>query len=170
MTLILTILFIFAILLINEIWWRKQRVHNEISRKFVHVTVGTFVAFWPFFLTWQEIRILSIAFIVCVLVSKQLKIFQAIHSVQRPTYGEVLFAAAVGAIALITQNEWIYMAAVLQMSLADGLAAIVGTRFGNRTRYMVLGHPKSVHGTATFLVVSIAIFIIFTGFSGIMNS
>ena len=117
MTLILTILFIFAILLINEIWWRKQRVHNEISRKFVHVTVGTFVAFWPFFLTWQEIRILSIAFIVCVLVSKQLKIFQAIHSVQRPTYGEVLFAAAVGAIALITQNEWIYMAAVLQMSL-----------------------------------------------------
>ncbi len=170
MPLILTVLAIFVLLVINELWWRKRHTHNEFSRKFIHITVGSFVAFWPFFLEWDQIKLLSIAFIVVVLVSKQLKIFQAIHSVQRPTHGELLFAAAVGALALISQNEWIYMAAVLQMSLADGMAAIVGTRFGNQTKYMVFGHTKSIYGTVTFLVISIAILLVFTAFSGIILS
>lgn len=166
MAVILSVLFIFALLVVCELWWRKRHVHDEFSRKFIHITVGSFVAFWPFFLDWNEIKLLSIAFIVVVLVSKKLKLFQAIHSVQRPTHGELLFAAAVGAIALITQNEWIYMAAVLQMSLADGLAAVVGTRFGNHTRYMVFGHTKSVYGTATFFIVSMAILAVFSIYSG----
>lgn len=170
MVLILTILTVFIILIANELWWRKKHVHDEFSRKFVHITVGSFVAFWPFFLDWNEIKLLSIAFIVVVLASKKLKVFQAIHSVQRPTHGELFFALAVGALALISQNEWIYMAAVLQMSLADGLAAVVGTRFGNQTRYMVLGHTKSIHGTLTFFIVSVAILIVFTAFSGIILS
>ena len=170
MALILTILTVFILLVANELWWRRKKVQDEFSRKFIHITVGSFVAFWPFFLDWNEIKLLSIAFIVVVLASKQLKVFQAIHSVQRPTHGELFFALAVGALALISQNEWIYMAAILQMSLADGFAAVVGTRFGNNTRYMVLGHTKSIHGTLTFLVVSIAILIVFTAFSGIILS
>ncbi|MFO0781826.1 MAG: hypothetical protein U0524_02950 [Candidatus Saccharimonadales bacterium] len=170
MTLILTILTVFILLVANELWWRRKKVQDEFSRKFIHITVGSFVAFWPFFLDWNDIKLLSIAFIVVVLASKQLKVFQAIHSVQRPTHGELFFALAVGALALISQNEWIYMAAILQMSLADGLAAVIGTRFGNNTRYMVLGHTKSIHGTVTFLVVSIAILLVFTAFSGIILS
>ena len=170
MALILTILTVFILLVANELWWRRKKVQDEFSRKFIHITVGSFVAFWPFFLDWNEIKLLSIAFIVVVLASKQLKVFQAIHSVQRPTHGELFFALAVGALALISQNEWIYMAAILQMSLADGLAAVIGTRFGNNTRYMVLGHTKSIHGTVTFLVVSIAILLVFTAFSGIILS
>ena len=170
MALILTILTVFILLVANELWWRRKKVQDEFSRKFIHITVGSFVAFWPFFLDWNEIKLLSIAFIVVVLASKQPKVFQAIHSVQRPTHGELFFALAVGALALISQNEWIYMAAILQMSLADGFAAVVGTRFGNNTRYMVLGHTKSIHGTLTFLVVSIAILIVFTAFSGIILS
>jgi len=170
MTLILTVLTVFILLVANELWWRRKKVQDEFSRKFIHITVGSFVAFWPFFLDWNDIKLLSIAFIVVVLASKQLKVFQAIHSVQRPTHGELFFALAVGALALISQNEWIYMAAILQMSLADGLAAVIGTRFGNNTRYMVLGHTKSIHGTVTFLVVSIAILLVFTAFSGIILS
>lgn len=168
MALILTILTVFILLVTNELWWRRKKVQDEFSRKFIHITVGSFVAFWPFFLDWDEIKLLSIAFIIVVLASKKLKVFQAIHSVQRPTHGELFFALAVGALALISQNEWIYMAAILQMSLADGLAAVVGTRFGNNTRYMVFGHTKSIHGTVTFLVVSIAILIVFTAFSGVI--
>jgi phytol kinase len=49
--------------------------------------------------------------------------------------------------------------ALLQMSLADGFAAIVGTRFGRDNKYHLLGHNKSVVGTATFLFVSLAILI-----------
>lgn len=154
-----TVLGILTFLIANEVWWRRHRIHDEFSRKFVHIAVGSFVATWPFFLGWGQIELLSIAFFVVVGVSKYLHIFQAIHNVQRPTWGELFFALAVGTIALVTHNQWIYMAAVLQMSLADGLAAIVGVRYGKRTRYRVFGQDKSVIGTLTFLIVSIAILV-----------
>ena len=164
--LLITVIIVFALLIFNELWWRKHTVHNELSRKFIHITVGSFVAFWPFFLDWNQIKLLSIAFVVVVLVSKQLNVFQAIHSVNRPTKGEIFFALAVGAVALISEDKWIYMAAVLQMSLADGLAAIIGTMYGKSTRYTVFGHVKSIYGTATFFVTSLLILLGYVYFSG----
>jgi phytol kinase len=158
---VLTILVVFAILLVNELWWRKRNIHGEFSRKFVHVTVGSFVAFWPFYLSWRQIEILSVAFFIVVALSKYLKLFQAIHSVQRPTWGELCFAVSVGLVATITHNKWIYAASLLQMALADGFAAIIGLRFGGRFSYRIFGHTKSVIGTLTFFVVSLLILIAF---------
>jgi phytol kinase len=164
--LIVTILAVLVLLLINEYWWRWQEVHNEFSRKFVHIVVGSFVASWPFFLSWGEIQFLSLAFLIVVSLSKYFNVFQAIHSVQRPTLGEVFFAAAVGLITLITQNAWIYAAALLMMSLADGLAAVIGTRYGLRNRYSVLGHTKSWIGTTTFFVIALLILSGYSMWSG----
>ena len=140
-------------------------MHGEFSRKFIHITVGSLVAFWPFFLSWRQIQLLSIAFLIVVVVSKYLHLFQAIHSVQRPTYGELYFALAVGIVPFITHDKWIYMAALLQMSLADGLAAIMGSRYGKQS-YLVFGHTKSVVGTVTFFVVSLSILIGYIYLSG----
>lgn len=166
--LILTILAVLVLLLGNETWWRGHAVHGEFSRKFIHVTVGSFVAFWPFILSWRQIEWLSVAFLVAVGLSKYFHVFRAIHSVQRPTWGEVYFAAAVGLVALLTHNKWIYAAALLQMSLADGLAAILGIRYGRRQSYLVLGHAKSVVGTLTFFVVSVVILLGFSQWSGMV--
>ena len=165
-TLALTIAAVFIVLVTSEIWWRRHSSPDEFSRKFVHITIGSFVAFWPFFLSWNQIRLLSLAFLIVVCLSKYLHIFRAIHSVQRPTYGELYFALAVGGVSLITQNKWIYMAALLQMSLADGLAAVIGVRFGLARSYKVLGHTKTIVGSATFLVISLLILIGFNLLSG----
>jgi dolichol kinase len=157
--LVATAALVFLVLLASEFWWRKRKTDSELSRKFIHLTVGSFVAFWPFFLTWDEIRILSVVFILAVLVSKWLNIFQAIHSVQRPTWGEVYFAIVVGLLTYITHSKAIYAAALLQMSLADGMAAIVGVEYGIKKgrKYLVFGHPKTVIGTITFFLVSFAL-------------
>lgn len=159
---IITILVVLIVLLISEFLWRKVNLHEEFSRKFVHITIGSFVAFWPFYLSWNEIGLLSIAFLLVVLTSKKLKIFRAIHSVQRPTWGEIFFAVAVGLITLITHNKWIFMTALLQMSLADGLAAIIGIRFGQKSVYSIIGNTKSVVGTLTFFITSLLIMIIYS--------
>lgn len=154
MLILLTVLVVLIVLLANEFWYRLRKPNDELSRKFVHITIGSFVAFWPFFLTWNQIVFLSAAFLVVVLVSKYLKLFQAIHSVQRPTWGEVFFAIAVGAIALATHDKWIYTASLLVMSLADGLAAVIGTNYGGKFRYSIFGHPKTLLGTFTFFAIS----------------
>lgn len=167
MYLFLTVVAVFILLFGNEQIWRKKGFHNEASRKFIHLAVGSFVAFWPFFLSWNQIRLLSAAFLIVVAISKYFHLFRAIHSVQRPTWGEMFFAVAVGVVTLITQNKWVYMAALLQMSLADGLAAIIGVAYGKRRHYLIFGQTKSLIGTATFIVVSVYILLSFTYLSGI---
>jgi len=152
------VLVVALLLLCNEWWWHGKK-HGEASRKFVHITVGTFVAFWPLFLSWSQIEFLSLAFVAVVLVSRQFNIFKSIHSVQRSTWGELYFGAAVGLVALITHQPAIYVVALLHMSLADGWAAIIGHKYGGRFTYRVLGTRKSRLGTLTFLVVSLAILV-----------
>lgn len=157
----LSVLAVLAVLLVSEYGWRKQWLANEVGRKFVHILVGSFVAFWPFFMSWHEIRWLSVAFLVVVIASDRLKLFHAINSVQRPTYGQILFAVSVGLLTFITHSKAIYAAAILQMSLADGFAAIVGTRYGRDNKYYVFGHAKSIAGTVTFAVIAL---VVLTGY------
>jgi len=166
MALILTILAVFLILLGSEWWWRKRITHSEFSRKFVHITIGSFVAFWPFFLSWNEIRLLSVSFVIIIGLSKYFHVFRAIHSVQRPTLGELYFALAVGLLTYVTQNEWIYMAALLQMSLADGFAAVSGVRFGKQS-YLMFSHRKTLVGSLTFFVTSLVILIGYAHFADV---
>lgn len=164
-TLGLIILAVFGLITVSELLWRHRDLDPEYTRKFVHISVGTFVAFWPLFLTRNEIVALSAAFVVVVAISSYFNLFTAIHSVQRPTWGEVFFALSVGVLAYVADNGWIYLAALLHMSLADGLAALVGTKYGHRTRYYVFGHAKSVVGTVAFIVVSALIFAGFFKFT-----
>lgn len=165
MAVLLSLAVVALLLIANEVWWRKQKVHGELHRKFVHITVGSFVAFWPYFLSWNTIRILSLAFLVGVAVSKYFGIFKAIHAVTRPTWGEVYFALAVGLNTFITDKPAIYTVALLQMSLADGLAAVVGTRYGKGNEYAVMGARKSLAGTGTFLVCSYVVLLSLAVFS-----
>ncbi|MCW2763282.1 MAG: phytol kinase [Marmoricola sp.] len=161
MALILTIVIVFALLIVSELWWRIRKPHDELSRKFVHITVGSFAAFWPYFLSWKEIIFLSIACIVVVAVSQYFGIFKAIHAVERPTWGEVCFAAAVGILAFVSREPLIYTIALLHMSMADGMAALVGTSCGKKNSYKVFGHKKSVAGSAAFLGVSMLLLLFY---------
>lgn len=151
---LLSVLLIFVLLCVSEGLWRAKLVTGERGRKLVHITVGSFIAFWPFFMSFWTIQILSLVFLVTILLSKKFHIFHAIHAVRRRTWGEVLFAVSIGMIALLTPSKWIFAAAVLHMSLADGLAAIIGITYGRRNRYTVFGQQKSVAGTLTFYVVA----------------
>src|SRR3954467_12074043 len=110
MELILSAAAVFIVLCLSELGWRRGYMTSEVGRKFVHITVGSFVAFWPFFLTWNQIAFMSAAFLVTVIISKYFHVFQAIHSVQRPTWGELFFALAVGIIALVTHHKGLYAA------------------------------------------------------------
>lgn len=156
---------VLVLLLFSEWGWRRHWLHGEVGRKFVHITVGTFVAAWPYFLDWTEIRLLSLAFFVVVIAAMHLGVFRAIGSVQRPTYGEIFFALSVGLLTLITTSKGIYAAAILQMALADGFAAIVGGRYGRDNKYHLFGRSKSFIGSLTFLLISLSLLIGYSHFS-----
>jgi len=162
---ILVVVITFGILVFAEYLSRAKQIHAELTRKLVHVAVGTFVAFWPFFLSWREIQVLSLAFFAVICVSIKFNIFSSIHAVKRSITGELLFAIVIGLLALVSTNKWIFLAAMLHLSIADGMAAIVGLGWGDSNSYKVFGRAKSIAGSAAFLVASYLILIFYLVFS-----
>lgn len=154
---LLAVIPIFLLLLLSEFLWRAKLLRGESARKFVHIIVGSYVAFWPFLVDFWVIQAVSAAFLVVIAVSLKYKVFKSIHGVARKTWGEALFAVGIGLIAVLTDNPWIFTASILHMSLADGFAALAGKRWGKTTRYKVAGHQKSLVGTATFWLCSVFI-------------
>jgi len=159
--LLLVALVIFILLLIVELLWRVKKYRSEFTRKSIHILVGTFAAFWPWFLSWRQIELLALAFLIVVVTARYLVIFDSIHKIERKSIGDLLFAISIGLVALITHERWIFTAAVLHMSLADGLAAVIGTRYGKGSVYKIFGQRKSLVGTVTFWLCSLTILIIY---------
>jgi phytol kinase len=161
---VLSVLLVFSILLLAEYGSRAKGIHSELTRKFIHMAVGSFVAFWPFFLSWHTIQLLSLAFFAVILVSLKLNIFQSIHAVRRGGFGEILFAVVIGILAVISTDPWIFAISMLVLSFGDGLAAVVGTLWGEKHQYKVLGSTRSIAGTATFFVVTTIIAVLYVWF------
>ncbi len=153
----LAVLPVFVLLILTEILWRNNSLRGESARKFIHIVVGSYVAFWPFLISFQTIQAISAAFLLVVGVSLRFHIFKSIHGVARSTWGEVLFAVGIGLIAVLTNEPWVFAACILHMSVADGFAALAGKRWGKSTRYYIDGHQKSIVGTTVFWFCSLLI-------------
>ncbi len=156
-TIALAVLPVFILLILTEFLWRTDRLRGESARKFIHIIVGSYVAFWPFFISFEAIQGISAAFLIVIVVSQRFDVFKAIHGVARRTWGEVLFAVGIGLIAVLATEPWIFAACILHMSVADGFAALAGKRWGKSNRYVIEGHEKSLVGTAVFWFCSLII-------------
>lgn len=147
----------FLILMIAEAGWRGKALKGEVHRKFVHITVGSFVAFWPWFVGFTTITIIGVLMLVGVLLNRQLQVFHFAKNIDRETYGDIFFAVAIIACSLLTDNRVYFALAILHMSLADGLAALVGKKFGAPWSYKVFRQTKTVLGSMTFWGTSVCI-------------
>ncbi|HXY18239.1 MAG TPA: hypothetical protein VEH48_02375 [Candidatus Nitrosopolaris sp.] len=145
-----------------DILWRTKILRGENQRKFTHITVGAFAAFWPWLISWQSIQLIALAMTVVVLINRPFQILhiRGISKKDRETYGDVLLAPAILMCALITTNKIFFALAVLNMALADGIAAIVGINFGRHWRYKVFHQAKTVIGSMAFWFVSLCIFAV----------
>lgn len=135
-----------------------RHVHplNEVSRKSIHILSGVFVAFFPFWLSYREIALLSVAFTILLAISKHWNILTSIHGTKRHTYGEVLFPAGICATALLAPPIHTYMYALLVLALSDGLAGLIGSIYAHRY-YHLFGNTKSYIGSSVFLMCTITI-------------
>ena len=154
------------VLVLAEYLSVRKGWHAELSRKFVHIIIGTFAAFWPFFLSWGQIQVLSLIALVGMLASIKLNFWRSMHSVQRSAHGEILSVLAVGILAFITTQPWIFTAAMLCLAFADGLAALVGLLWGDSNSYKVLGHTRSLAGSLAFFFTAVVIMVCYAAFSG----
>jgi dolichol kinase len=150
-----------------EVYAKKTKANSETTRKFVHIVAGSTAALLPLIMTFHQIAVVSLLFITVMLVSKRQNFFSSIHKVTRKTHGEIYFPFAILITALLFPTTELYMYGLLIMAVSDGLASIVGQKYGHKT-YRFLGAHKSYIGSIAFFISATVIgLIILTSFTSL---
>jgi phytol kinase len=149
-----------AIVLTAELLHRYTQTKPEHVRKVVHIGTGNVMLIaWLLELpAWVGITSAVLAG-VATLVSYRLPILPGVNSVGRKSLGTFFYAVSIGILTAIFWNlnlPYYGVIGILIMAWGDGLAAIIGQRFGQHP-YLIFGNTKSWEGTSTMFLVSYAI-------------
>lgn len=139
-------------LLIFEAISRQYKISPEISRKSVHVLTAAVVAYMPFFLSLNEIAVISALFLLFFVATRKYSIWKALFEIKRKSYGEIMFAVGVILAALIADDSGIFACAVLVMGLADPAAAVIGEHYKKAHKFF---NSKTIEGTAGFFLITV---------------
>jgi phytol kinase len=151
------VIYLASVIIIAELLNHFSHLTVEQTRKVVHIGTGNVILFaWWFHVPiWAGIGAAFVASIAA-LFSYFVPILPSINSVGRQSLGTFFYAISVGVLFtwfwLIQQPQYAAIG-ILVMSWGDGMAAIIGQKFGKHS-YQVLGNNKSWEGTLTMFFCS----------------
>ena len=158
-----------ALVVLAEALSRLIPEDPELTRKVVHIGSGNVIllAWW---LDISRSVIVSAAIIAAAIaiVSYVIPILPSIESVGRKSYGTLFYAISMGVLAYCFWQNYPHYAVIgiLVMAWGDGMAAIIGQRFGKH-KYRVGQITKSWEGslamTAAALIVTGSILVAVEG-------
>jgi len=145
------------ILLIAGLVNRLAKDDPEIVRKIVHIGTGNVIllAWWLNIPASVGITASILASAV-TLLSYRFPILPAINSVGRKSFGTFFYSVSIGVlVAWFWHLQQPHYAAlgILIMAWGDGLAALIGQRFGKH-KYKVFSRQKSWEGSLTMTIAS----------------
>jgi len=111
-------------------------------------------------MSYKQIEIIAVAFLVVNLVSIKFHIFNSIHKVKRLTWGELFYPLGIVFIAMFSPVKLVFTIAMLNVGIADGLAGLIGEKFGKKKVYKVFNQTKTFAGTATFFIAALVILLV----------
>lgn len=159
-----------SVVLFAEGLSRYTAADSEVVRKVVHIGAGNVIllAWWFRLPAWIGIGAAVLSGLLA-LVSYYAPILTSINSVGRQSFGTLFYAVSIGVlIAWFWSIEQYPYAAlgILVMTWGDGLAALIGQRFG-RHPYKILGIQKSWEGSLTMAAISYLVsFLILASIQG----
>jgi dolichol kinase len=157
LTALFCLLVVGSLLHIGENVSRRRILSPENQRKLVHITTASFIAFWPWILTWHQIQIIGTFMLLGVLANRSIAFFSFNHKYRQRNYGDIFLALAVIIAPAFTHNKVYFAIAMLSVALADGLAAVAGTSLGQKWQYKVFGQTKTIVGTMTFWLIALCV-------------
>jgi phytol kinase len=146
--LIISYVYVFAVIGIGEGLRKWRGYSTEFTRKLIHISVGM----WAFgtvllFEHWYFAIIPPLSFMLLNYISYRGEIFKSVETGEKGNLGTVYFPIS---FAIILRLFWtrpdLLVASLMPMTWGDALAAILGRRYGRRT-YCVLGTTRSVEGS-----------------------
>jgi dolichol kinase len=149
---------IFALLVITELLGEYKILKGEYRRKFLHITAGTFIAFWPWLISWRSIELIGLAMVAFTIANRYFAFLNYHGRIGRASFGDIFMAVAVFLTAALTHNKIFFAVALLEVALADGLAAVAGITYGKNWGYKVFMNKKTVIGSMVFWIATVCIF------------
>jgi len=148
---------------------RYTTVGTETVRKVVHIGTGNVIllAWWFGVPAWLGI-LASVLFSVLTVLSYKFPLLSSVSEAGRKSWGTFFYAISIG---LLIALFWLHLPqyavlGILVMTWGDGLAALVGQRWG-RHPYTAWGMKKSWEGSLTMGFVSYVVScLIFLGVQG----
>ncbi len=154
----LVIIFLYLVVLvaIAETLNRFITDDPELTRKVVHIGSGNVIllAWWLNISRWVIILAAVIASAIAI-TSYILPILPSINSIGRKSLGTLFYAISIGVLAgIFWESQPQYTAiGILVMAWGDGMAAIIGQRWGIH-QYQVLAISKSWEGSLAMAATS----------------
>ena len=166
---VLSTVVVLAVLALAELA-RRRGVHKQVTRKIVHVGIGTWVL--PTFLLFEH-RLWAVlppaCFVLVNAVSYRTGLIQSVEGGEPGTrnIGTILYPISVAlALGLFWSEPWpvVGASAVLVMAWGDAAGSLVGRRHGRR-HYSVAGHRRSLEGSLA--VMSFGLLAILVSFAAL---
>jgi dolichol kinase len=148
---------IFGLLIIAEFLGEYKILNGEYNRKFLHIAAGSFIAFWPWFISWDAIKVVGLMMLAVTLANRYKGVFNYRGRVGRASEGDIFLALSIFLLPFITDVKAFFAVAILEVALADGLAAVAGIKYGKNWGYKILGHRKTIIGSMVFWLASLLI-------------
>lgn len=155
--------YVIIILIFSE---RALKQYPSFSRKFLHIMVGNIIFILPVFQSrWVMAFLAAGPFIILTYLMSPyspLKIKDRI-STSGHGLGLVYYSISWAILALIFFDQpWVIGVGIAAMSYGDGMAALIGRRYG-KVKYNFFGDSKSLEGSLTmFFVLLITLWIVLT--------
>lgn len=139
---------------------------SETVRKVVHIGTGNVIILaWLLHIpAWMGIAA-SVLFSLLTLLAYRFPILPVLDSVGRDSLGTFFYSLSIGILMawFWTADKPHYVVlGVLIMSWGDGLAALIGQRWG-RHQYQVFGMKKSWEGSATMTLAAFVVSVLVLG-------
>lgn len=153
---------IFSLVGVSEILHRKRVVSPEVSRKIVHIGVGTLIFLsYPFLAGPFPILLLSVIFVFINAIGLFLGTFKGMEGVERESAGTILYPLSVFIVTLFFfKRKLIFFTSLSALFYGDALAAMVGSVIPIK-RFSSRGGTKSLGGS---LSVGLVVFFVMTAF------
>ena len=132
--------------------------YPTFSRKFVHIMVGNVLFILPLFATRFAMTFLAAApFILLTFLMSPKSPIKLDHKVSTSGHGLGLVYYAISWTVLaffFFDQPWIIAVGIAAMSYGDGLASLIGQKYGKHN-YNILGDAKSIEGSLAMFFVLI---------------
>jgi phytol kinase len=162
------LLWLIIVGLIAEVARRWGNADSEITRKIVHIGMGNVIVLaWGLDVpAWLGIAA-SVVFSAIALLSYRIPILPTINGVGRKSLGTFFYAVSIGVLIALFWESAPQIAAlgVLVMTWGDGLAALIGQRWGTH-RYTIGGIEKSWEGSLAMAVASFGVSLLMLHLGG----